>query len=142
MKNAHIQIHVHDKKVVDIGGVRRQFYSSSFAALASGHLEVFDGPLSRVRSTTRPSNITSGLLKNVGKVIAHSLLMDKIGFPFFSPAIYYYRAGEENEAVTLLNSIDICGQDAHVLSKVNSVTCTLHFLHDVTSQLCRVFQFA
>ncbi len=81
---------MHGRNVFNSGGVRQQLYSSAFKALASGHLHVFDGPHNYVRPIIKPSNVISGLLKNIGKAIAHSLVMDQVGFPYLSLPIFYY----------------------------------------------------
>ena len=67
----------------------------------------------------KPCNIVSGLLKNLGKAIAHDFVMDKSGFPFLSPPIFYYLVGKDDIAITLLEDFDVSGQALHVIKKVN-----------------------
>ena len=106
-------------QAIDSGGVRRQLFSSAFNAIADGHLQIFEGPSTRVSPAIKPCNIVSGLLKNLGKAIAHHLVMDKSGFPFLSPPIFYYLVGEDDIAITLLEDFDVSGQALHVIKKVN-----------------------
>ncbi len=67
----------------------------------------------------KPCNIVSGLLKSLGRAIAHHLVMDKNGFPFLSPPIFYYLVGKDDIAITLLEDCDVSGQALHVINKVN-----------------------
>ncbi|XP_019857300.1 PREDICTED: uncharacterized protein LOC109585612 [Amphimedon queenslandica] len=106
--------------VMDSGGVRRQLYSTAFSAIANGHMQIFDGPGNRIRPAIKPCNIASGILRNLGKAIAHYLIMDKCGFPFLSPPIYHYLVGENDIAVTLLEDIDVSGESLHVINKIKS----------------------
>ena len=105
-------------RVMDSGGVRRQLFSSAFNAIANGHLQIFDGHPTRVRPAIKPSNIISGLLKNLGKAIAHHLVMDKCGFPFLSPPLFYYLIDKDDIAITLLEDVDVSGEVLHVIKKV------------------------
>ena len=118
LRNAHVQVVINGGSVVDDGGVHRQLYCSAFEALATGYMGAFDGPLSCVRPTIKPSNIVSGLLRNIGTAIAHSLIMDGAGFPYLSLPMYYYLADKEDVAVTHLSISDACGQAFYVLSRV------------------------
>lgn len=74
----------------------------------------------------KPCNIVSGLLKNLGKAFAHHLVMDRSGFPFLSPTIFYYLVGKEDIAITLLEDVDV-SEALHVIKKV-LVTC-IHVIH-------------
>uniref|UniRef100_A0A1X7VYK5 Uncharacterized protein n=1 Tax=Amphimedon queenslandica TaxID=400682 RepID=A0A1X7VYK5_AMPQE len=60
-----------------------------------------------MRPAIKPSNIISGLLKNLGKSIAHHLLMDKCGFPFLSPPLFYYLIDKDDIAITLFEDVDV-----------------------------------
>ena len=67
----------------------------------------------------KPCNVVSGLLKNFGRAIAHSIVIDNTGFPFLSPPMYYYLLGMEDIAITYLLDIDVSGQECHAISKVH-----------------------
>ncbi len=127
-KNAQVRVNVHNSDVMDSGGVRRQLFSTSFKCLSSGHLQVFDGPVDRLRPIIKPSNVVSGLLKIIGQVISHSLIMDQVGFPFLSPPIYNYWIGREDVAITFLKNIDVSGQASHALLKVGVVIFNILFI--------------
>ncbi len=60
--------------------------------------------------TIKPSNIVSGLVKNLGKEVAHHIIMDKERFPFLSPSIFYYLVGNSDMVITLLDDRDVSGQ--------------------------------
>ena len=70
-----------------------------FGEVASGGFDLFEGPRLRLQQRIKPANIASGLLKVFGTAVAHSLIMDRVGFPYRSPAIYYYAVGCEEKAV-------------------------------------------
>ena len=61
----------------------------------------------------------SGLLKNVGKAVAHSLIMNHVGFPYLSPPLFYYLIGQEDVAITMLRESDVSGRADYVVAKVN-----------------------
>lgn len=109
---------IENNQVMDSGGVRRQVFCNVFKSIAHEHLKLFEGPLERLRPVVKPSNEVSGLLKNFGKAVAHSLLMNQIGFPDLSPPIYHYLIGKDDIAVTLLSDADTNGEAAYVVSKV------------------------
>ena len=50
--------------------------------------------------------------------------MDRSGFPFLSPPIFYYLVGKEDIAITLLEDVDVSEEALHVIKKV-LVTCIL-----------------
>ena len=104
--------------MVDLGGVRRQIYSTFFEGIAKGYLELYEGPCNRVRPCVKPCNIVSGLMVLFGKAVGHSLLMDHIGFPYLSPAIYYYALGKEDEALPFIMIDDISGHFHYSVSEV------------------------
>ena len=66
-----------------IGGIRRQFFSVVFEKIgASDKSRIFEGPPTGRRPVFRVSNLSSGLLKVIGKIVGHSFLMDGQGFPY------------------------------------------------------------
>ena len=104
-----MRLRVDEEAVIDSSGVRRQVYGRVIETIGKGYLEIFEGPLNRLRPTCKPSNIASGLLKNFGKAVAHSLVMDQVGFPHLSSPIYFYMVGYGDVAVTHLKGIDAGG---------------------------------
>ena len=62
----------------------------------------------------------------IGKIIVHSIVQGGPGFPFFSPAVFYYLAtGSVEEAIQHL-SIDKCASP---------------YYHDVVMKVCQFGQF-
>ena len=128
VKNACVRVAIEGNQVMDSGGVRRQLYDQVFQAIAKGHYCIFEGPLERLRPVVKPCNIVSGLLKNFGKAVAHSLIMDHVGFPYLSPPLFYYLIGQEDVAITMLRESDVSGQAEYVVAKVKinvDTFCTL-----------------
>ena len=128
VKNACVRVAIEGNQVMDSGGVRRQLYDQVFQAIAKGHYCIFEGPLERLRPVVKPCNIVSGLLKNFGKAVAHSLIMDHVGFPYLSPPLFYYLIGQEDVAITMLRESDASGQAEYVVAKVKinvDTFCTL-----------------
>ena len=103
---------------IDIGGVRRTFFSVVYEKVAAGYLNMFEGPCTRLRPVFRMSVLNSGILKIFGQMVSHSLVMDGVGFPYLSPACYYYMAGKWNVAITLLTDKDVCTRVEYVLKQV------------------------
>ena len=86
---------------VDTGGIRRQAYSTVFYKFAENrYIHIFDGDnTSRLRPATSAIARSSGLLVLLGKMISHAIYQDGIGFPYLSPACYYYLIGSEDMAI-------------------------------------------
>ena len=105
--HAEIRISIEDQPVVDVGGVRKQFMSDVFNFFSTSKaMRLFEGPANRLRPVFRQSSISSGMLLLVGKMVGHSIVMDGQGFPFLSPACYYYMAGHTNKAVSVTSMAD------------------------------------
>ncbi len=72
---------------MDTGGLRRQFFSIIFNKMANSFTmmsrNIFEGPPNRLRPAYKASLLSSGMLKNVGTMVAHSILMDGQGFHFW-----------------------------------------------------------
>ena len=84
-----------------------------------GYLDMFEGPHNRLRLTFKISVLNSGILRIFGKMIAHTLLMDGVGFPYLSPSCYYYMAGKWNIAVTFISDEDVSSRVHHILKQVH-----------------------
>ena len=89
-----------------------------YEKVAAGYLNMFEGPCTRLRPVFRMSALNSGILKIFGQMVSHSLVMDGIGFPYLSPACYYYMAGKWNDAITRLTDEDVCTRVGYVLKQV------------------------
>ncbi len=88
---------------------------------------IFEGPPNRLRPAYKASLLSSGMLKNVGTVGAHSILMDGQGFPFLADYCYYYIAGCYDLSVTCITEEDIGIRDKSV---INEVRCTTTFSNE------------
>ncbi len=110
---------------VDTGGVRRQVFAQVFKTVAfSDRLHLFEGPPNRRRPFFRISNLSARILKLLGKIIGHSLILDHQGFPYLSPACYNYMVGNFDQALLLFTPEDASQKVQHVLSEVSiGVNC-------------------
>jgi hypothetical protein len=127
--NAEMRVDVASVEVIDGGGVRRQFMNYVLAAFRSSEtLQVFEGPADRVRPIFKQSLISSDTLVVVGKIIGHSIILDHQGFPFLSPACYFYMAGHVKKAVSLLAIEDASRRVQLVIMAVSHLFFLLFFL--------------
>ena len=100
---AGLKVRVLNRRVVDGGGVRRQFLSTVMAELRSS---LFEGPPGRLSPIFKQSSISSGALFTLGKIIGHSVILDSQGFPYLSPPCYFVMAGRWDMALKSLNVDD------------------------------------
>ena len=113
-----VRISIQGNPGIDAGGVRRDFYSRVYEKIATGYLGIFEGKPSSIRPAYTLSTLTSDTLKYLGIMVAHSILMDKIGFPFLSPSIYYYMANRLDTAITLIADNDVSDKTRYILKEV------------------------
>lgn len=118
LKSSGVRINVQDNPGIDAGGIRRDFYSRVYEKLATGYLGIFEGKRSRLRPAFTLSVLASDTLKHLGTMIAHSILMDNIGFPYLSPAAYYYMANKLDIAVTLITDDDVSDRTRYIIKEV------------------------
>ena len=122
---------------IDAGGVRRAFFTKIFDHLAGGYMGIFEGPPNRIRPSYKMSTLNSGVLKTIGQMVAHSLLLDKLGFPYLSPPCYYYMVGKWDIAVTCITDEDASSKVHNVLLKVciniywYNIVAIMHFYFEV-----------
>ena len=113
-----INVILEGQPAIDTGGVRRTFFTVVYEKVISGYLDMFEGPPKRLRPAFKMSVLNSGILKILGQMIGHTLLMDGIGFPYLSPPCYYYMAGKWNTAITFITDEDVSSRVRHVLKQV------------------------
>ena len=113
-----LSITLKTQPAIDAGGVRRAFFTKIFEHVAGGYMGIFEGPPNRLRPSYKMSTLNSGVLKTIGQMIAHSLLLDKLGFPYLSPPCYYYMAGKWDTAVMYITDEDVSSRVHNVLLKV------------------------
>ena len=78
---------------------------------------IFGGPPNHIRPSYKMSTLNSGVLKTIGQMVAHSLLLDKLGFPYLSPPCYHM-AGKWDIAVTCITDEDASSKVHNILLKV------------------------
>ena len=95
--HSRLRITIEGKPSIDTGGVRRQVYSKVYRQFCSNRfIHIFDGPANRLRPACTAEVRSSGLLKILGTMVAHSICQDGIGFPYLSLCCYWYIVeGEE-----------------------------------------------
>ena len=82
-RHAELRISLRGQPAVDTGGVRRQFFTSVLEHLAlSEKCRLFEGPPDHIRPVFRMSNVSSGMMRIIGLMVAHSFILDGQGFPF------------------------------------------------------------
>ena len=114
-----IRIKLGSKPPVDTGGVRRHIYSRVFEDFTTNKfVGLFDGPANYLRPACTAEARSSGLLKVLGSIIAHSICQDGIGFPYLSPTCYSYLVGGEDNALELVSPEDLPADSAFVVSQV------------------------
>ena len=119
IQRAEVRICMRGQPAIDTGGVRRQFFSVVFKTLAhSEKFSMFDGPGDRLRPAFRMSNLSSGMFRVLGQMVAHSLILDGQGFPYLSECIYYYLAGLIDRAMTLVTDADLSEQVKTLVQEV------------------------
>ena len=119
---------------IDVGGIRRDFFSRVYQKLSSGYMDFFEGDGSRVRPVYTVSSLSSGILKTIGTMIGHSIIMSNIGFPL-SRVMYYYMCGDLNTAIINLELDDASEKVSYYVKEVR-VTCTTYVLHFSGSSMC------
>ena len=85
-----VRVAFEDQPAIDTGGVTRQFFTDILQQLAQGKLQLFVGPANRLRLAYSPQVLP--VVKILGTLIAHSLLHEGPGFPYFAPFVYWYIA--------------------------------------------------
>ena len=82
---------------IDTGRVRWQVYTTVFNAFASNQLiNLFEGPIHHVRPVCSSEARSSGLLKILGGIIAHSIICQEA---HLSPTLYWYIVDGEEKAL-------------------------------------------
>lgn len=120
--NAPIRVCIPNQPVIDSGGARRQLISRVLATMAeSTKFGLFEGPPGRYRPAFKQSSVSSGMLRILGRMIGHSIVMDKLGFPFLSPPCYYYMCGYVDRALSLVQQEDVGEHVNYVIKKVIAI---------------------
>ena len=108
-----IRICLDESPALDTGGVRREVFTEVFAVFAENkRLTLFQGPPTYLRPVNSIEALSSGIMKVLGQMIAHSIAMDGNGFPYLSPACFWYLVGGIDKALPFLDknciSVAVC----------------------------------
>ena len=69
---------------------------------------MFEGEEGRLLPAYSASVVYSGIMKAVGKMIAHSIVQCGVGFPYLSPVCYWYLiTGDVLKAISYGNTSDV-----------------------------------
>lgn len=115
-----------DQLAIDTGGPRREFFGQVFANLAdfdktSGFCQLFESPPTQLVPVYNARIAFSGLMKCVGRIIAHAIAQCEIGFSRLSPVCYWYLINQDvSEAISYANITDI--QDISVADYIRKVS--------------------
>ena len=86
---------------IDTGGVRRQVLSEMLKTVAfSDCVGLYDGSPNRRRPAFRISSFSAGMMKLLGHIIEHSIILDCQWFPYLSPAYYSCMVGNHTKALS------------------------------------------
>lgn len=104
---------------IDTGGVRRQIYTQVYTDFAENkYVELFDGPMNCLRPLCTAVARSSGLLKILGKMLAHSIRQDGIAFPYLSPVCFWYVIGGEDMAIQYATIDNLPADSASLIKEV------------------------
>ena len=117
---SRLRVTLDNQPALDTGGVRRQVYTTALEEFARNKwIKLFDGPENYLRPACTAEVRSSGLLKVLGTIIAHSIGQDAIGFPYLSPTCYWYIVGGEDKAIQYASVEDLPGDSASFISLVS-----------------------
>ncbi|KAJ7377170.1 hypothetical protein OS493_030369 [Desmophyllum pertusum] len=108
-----------DQPAIDSGGPRKELYSLVYDRLInSTDYRLFEGQAGRLMPFYNASTVFSGMMRTLGKMIAHSVVQCGIGLPVFSPVCYWYLiTGDVSKALPYANLTDVRDPDAAVLTE-------------------------
>lgn len=93
-----------NQPAADTGGVLRQFFTQLLKEISE---HFFFGEKSR-RPIYNSDIVSSGMMKLVGTIIVHSVLLAGLGFPVFSRSLYRYLATGKTDEVIQNMTVDDC----------------------------------
>lgn len=100
---------------VDTGGVTRHLFSQLLQIIS----EMFFQGTNFKSPVYNADTVASGMMKFIGTIIVHSLLLGGPGFPVLSPAVYRYIAtGDVDAAMMMLNYGDCSEPVKNLIDKV------------------------
>ena len=125
--SSELEIELVGRPAVDLGGVRRQFFTTFLREMPIAlDLVEFNGHIGFPSLHTEA--LVGGHYARLGRVIVHSVLQEGPGFPYFPKSIFYYLVGGIDLAVTYL-SVDELPLAVESLVKevsLHILMCTIH----------------
>jgi len=114
-----------NQPAVDTGGPKREFYTQLFHGIVTSDGSVlpimFEGAEGRLMPSYNSSVVYSGMMKVIGKIIAHSIVQCGVGFPYLSPVCYWYLiTGDVSRAISYGNTEDV--RDIEYADLIHKVT--------------------
>lgn len=117
-----LRISLSNNPAIDTGGIRRQMYTQAYNDFCTNkYINLFDGPPNQLRPASTAVARSSGLLKLLGKMVAHSIFQDGIGFPYLSATAYWYLIGGENMAIEYATTNDLPEDSKLLIEKVHTL---------------------
>ena len=120
-----LTISFENQPAVDTGGPKREFYAQLFHGIVTSDGSVvplmFEGAEGRLMPSYNSSVVYTGMMKIMGKIIAHSIVQCGVGFPYLSPVCYWYLiTGDVSKAISYGNTEDV--RDIEYADLIHKVT--------------------
>ena len=113
-----IQMVLRNQPAIDTGGVRRQVFTDVYGMFASNSpFQMFEGEPSSLRPLVSAEN--KQLMKVLGTMLAHSIVLDEIGFPYLSQLCYWLIAEGEESALNYVGLSDVAADARYVVDEVS-----------------------
>ena len=120
---------------IDIGGVRRDIFFEVFSAFAENkHLTLFQGEPNYLRPLYSVENQSTSILKVLGKMVAHSIALDGIGFPYLSPVCFWYIIDGVDKALPFIGKDDVTAGTYSVVTEVSNLFGAMTTIQRVISR--------
>lgn len=111
----HLRIVYTGQPAADTGGVSRHLFSQLLQVIS----EMFSQDTNYKIPIYNADTVASGMMKYIGTIIVHSILLGGPRSPVFSPSVYrYIGTGDVNAAMVMLNYGDCSEPVKNFLNKV------------------------
>ena len=122
-----LKIVIDGMPAIDQGGVRRGIFTDVFIDFSkNAHLRLFEGEPNYLRPMYSAEAQSSGLFKVLGQMIAHSISMDRVGFPYLSPICYWYIVDGEDRASQFISEQDVGDRMYQIVTEVITIYNTMY----------------
>ena len=133
-----ISIRFGDQPAIDAGGPRRHFFSKVLKQFAN-EMGVFEGKPERLLPKYTPQVQASGLMKVLGKIVCHAIVLEGIGMPCLAPICFEYIAIgcklDVDKIVPHILSEDFGERICYVVDKVRFITVIVLYMYVVIDNL-------